>query len=52
MGPFDYDQLKTVFVTHALGDHYANPQSVIQSITKPPTFSVDDVARRILRRKS
>ena len=49
IGPLDYDQLKTAIAIKALGRHYENLQSNIQSITKQPNFSVADVASRLLQ---
>ena len=47
IGPFGHDQLRTAFVIHALGDFYENLQSIVQSITKIPNFTHNDVVQRI-----
>jgi hypothetical protein len=36
------------FIIHALGNFYGSLQSNVQSITKVPTFTHDDVVQRIL----
>lgn len=48
IGPLDYDKLKAAVVIKALGRHYEQLQSSIQSITKQDNFSLKDVAKRLL----
>ena len=47
IGPFGHDQLRMAFVIHALGDFYKNLQSIVQSITKIPNFTHNDVVQCI-----
>ena len=48
IGPLGYDQLKTAVAIKALGRHYENLQSTIQSITKQLNFLVNNIANCLL----
>ena len=47
IGPFGHNQLRTAFIIHALGDFYENLQSIVQSITKIPNFTHNNVVQCI-----
>ena len=48
IGPVEHAKLRTAFVTHALGGEFENLQSSVQSITKQPNFTYNDIVKRIL----
>ena len=47
IGALDYDRLQIACAIKGLGKHYENLQSILQSITNMPNFTIKDIHRRI-----